>query len=58
MLRFMPTFLAKHLTADSCLKDQNRIPYIELKVDHLPVRMLGAIGAGLVVLGFVAGAPN
>jgi hypothetical protein len=29
------------------------VPYIELKVDHLPVRMLGAIGAGLVVLGFV-----
>ncbi len=29
------------------------IPYIEWKVDRLPVRMLGAIGAGLVVLGFV-----
>jgi len=28
------------------------IPYIEWKVDHLPDRMLGAIGAGLVVLGF------
>jgi hypothetical protein len=29
------------------------IPYIEWKVDHLPDRRLGAIGAGLVVLGFV-----
>lgn len=29
------------------------IPYIERKVDNLPGRMLGAIGAGLVVLGFV-----
>jgi hypothetical protein len=29
------------------------IPYIESKVDNLPGRMLGAIGAGLVVLGFV-----
>jgi hypothetical protein len=28
------------------------IPYIEWKVDHLPDRMLGAMGAGLVVLGF------
>jgi hypothetical protein len=29
------------------------VPYIEWKVDHLPARLLGAIGAGLVVLGFV-----
>lgn len=28
------------------------IPYIEWKVDHLPDRMLGAMGAGLVVVGF------
>lgn len=28
------------------------IPSIEWRVDHLPTRMLGAVGAGLVVLGF------
>jgi hypothetical protein len=29
------------------------VPYIEWRIDNLPARMLGAIGAGLVVLGFV-----
>ena len=29
------------------------VPYIEWKVDHLPARTLGALGAGLVVLGFI-----
>ena len=31
----------------------NLIPLIERRVDHLPPRMLGAVGASLVVLGFV-----
>ena len=29
------------------------LPYIERKVDHLPGRMTGAIGAGLIMLVFV-----